>query len=51
MAGSSWRIAISIHVLREEDDAGKDGLIYVMDISIHVLREEDDSNCRPVSRS
>ena len=33
---------ISIHVLREEDDAMSDSLFGGIEISIHVLREEDD---------
>ena len=36
-------IAISIHVLREEDDIQADQRIALCGISIHVLREEDDN--------
>ena len=35
-------VRISIHVLREEDDASGLRLPVWIDISIHVLREEDD---------
>ena len=37
-----YAIAISIHVLREEDDEMETGGYRIMRISIHVLREEDD---------
>ena len=39
-------ILISIHVLREEDDAAHLSVGRGDAISIHVLREEDDSGCR-----
>ena len=37
-----WVCVISIHVLREEDDAIFSRAASYHDISIHVLREEDD---------
>ena len=39
---------ISIHVLREEDDAADGVHQLVKGISIHVLREEDDCGLPPM---
>ena len=46
MARPPFEKKISIHVLREEDDAYMTPDTFkFLKISIHVLREEDDSKC------
>ena len=41
------KLVISIHALREEGDAGTEGLTVAKAISIHALREEGDSRSSP----
>ena len=46
MCNTANAIMISIHVLREEDDSGRNFRGRCEHISIHVLREEDDPGLR-----